>query len=284
VTFAQLVADARHRLESAGIDRNEAALDARLLAQHVLGWDAARLLTRETEDASDDFRDSFTALAARREAREPLAYITGQKEFWNLTLLVTPTVLVPRPETELLVEIALQLFPERQARFSAADAGTGSGCIAVALARERPRAVVLATDIAAAALAVARLNAARHGVSQRIEFLETDLLKGAPDPFDLIVSNPPYVPSTQGPSLQPEVRDYEPAIALFAGEHGLDAIRRLLAESVQRLNPGGWLVFEFGFGQAQAIEELVTTTSGLRLTEIRPDLQGIPRAAIAQRT
>jgi release factor glutamine methyltransferase len=284
VTFVQLVADARRRLEAAGIDANEAALDARLLAQHVLGWDTARLLTRETEEAPDDFRDSFTALVARREAREPLAYITGQKEFWNLTFLVTPTVLVPRPETELLVEIALQLFPDREARFSAADAGTGSGCIAVALAKERPRAVVLATDVVAAALAVARLNAARHGVSPRMEFLETDLLKGAPDPFDLIVSNPPYVPSVQGRSLQPEVRDYEPAIALFAGDDGLDAIRRLLAESVQRLNPDGWLAFEFGFGQADAIEQLVTATPGLRLTEIRMDLQGIPRAAVARRT
>jgi release factor glutamine methyltransferase len=284
VTFAELVADARRRLESAGVDANEAALDARLLAQYVLGWDAARLLTRETEDAPADFCDSFNALVARREAREPLAYITGQKEFWNLTLLVTPTVLVPRPETELLVEIALQLFPARETRFSAADAGTGSGCIAVALAKERPGAVVLATDIAAGALAVARLNAARHGVSQRIEFLETDLLKGAPDPFDLIVSNPPYVPSVQGPSLQPEVRDYEPAIALFAGDDGLEAIRRLIPESVLRLNPGGVLAFEFGFGQEQAIEQLVGAAPGLRLAEIRKDLRGIPRAAIATRT
>jgi release factor glutamine methyltransferase len=280
----QLVADARRRLEGAGIDANEAALDARVLAQHVLGWDAARLLTRETEQAADDFTDSFTALVERRAAREPLAYITGQKEFWNLTFLVTPTVLVPRPETELLVEIALQLFPDREARFCAADAGTGSGCLAVALAKERPRALVLATDLVAAALAVARLNAARHGVSQQMEFLETDLLKGAPDPFDLIVSNPPYVPSVQGPSLQPEVRDYEPAVALFAGTDGLDAVRRLVAESVQRLNPGGWLAFEFGFGQAQAIEQVVTTTPGLRLVEIRKDLQGIPRAAVVQRT
>lgn len=284
MTFAQLVVDARRRLESAGIDANAAALDARLLAQHVLGWDAARLLTRETEDAAADFCDSFNALVARRAAREPLAYITGQKEFWNLTFLVTPAVLVPRPETELLIEIALQLFPDREARFSAADAGTGSGCLAVALAKERPGAVVLATDVAAGALAVARLNAARHGVAERIEFLETDLLKGAPDPFDLIVSNPPYVPSVQAPALQPEVRDYEPAVALFAGEDGLEAIRRLIAESVLRLNPGGALVFEFGFGQQQAIEQLVGATPGVRLAEIRKDLQGIPRAATATRT
>jgi release factor glutamine methyltransferase len=284
MTLAQLIAGARRQLESAGIDGNEAALDARLLAQHVLGWDAARLLTRETDDAPADFHDSFTALVARREAREPLAYITGQKEFWNLTFLVTPTVLVPRPETELLVEIALQLFPDREASFSGADVGTGSGCIAVTLAKERPRAVVLATDISAGALAIARLNAGRHGVSRRIEFLETDLLNGAPDPFDLIVSNPPYVPSVDAPSLQPEVRDYEPAVALFAGEDGLDAIRRLIADSVRRLNPRGALVFEFGFGQEQAVEQLVSATPGLRLQEIRKDLQSIPRTAIAVRT
>jgi release factor glutamine methyltransferase len=283
MTFVELIAHARRQLQSAGIDGNEAALDARLLAQHVLGWDAARLLTRETEGAPDDFRDSFTALVARREAREPLAYITGQKEFWNLTFLVTPTVLVPRPETELLVEVVLQLFPDRETKLSAADAGTGSGCIAVALAKERPHAVVLATDLAPGALAVARLNADRHGVSQRMEFLEADLLESAPGPFDLIVSNPPYVPSVDASSLQPEVRDYEPAIALFAGIDGLDAVRRLVAESVQRLNRGGWLAFEFGFGQAQAIEHLVTATPGLALTEIRKDLQGIPRVGVARR-
>jgi release factor glutamine methyltransferase len=282
--FAQLIAEARRRLESAGIDANEAAIDARLLAQHVLGWDAARLLTREVEDAPPDFCDSFAALLARRAAREPLAYVTGLKEFWNLTLVVMPTVLVPRPETELLVEIALQLFPNRDARLSAADAGTGSGCLAIAIAKERPQASLLATDVSASALAVARLNAGRHGVSPRIEFLETDLLHGAPDPFDLIVSNPPYVPAIDAPSLQPEVRDYEPAVALFAGEDGLDAIRRLIAESVPRLNPGGSLVFEFGFGQGQAIEQLVSAAAGLRLADIRKDLQGIPRAAVATRT
>jgi release factor glutamine methyltransferase len=278
-----LIADARRRLESAGIDTNEAALDARLLAQHVLGWDAARLLTHETEAAPDDFRDSFTALVARREAREPLAYVTGQKEFWNLRFVVTPKVLVPRPETELLVESALQLFPDRDVSFSAADAGTGSGCIAVVLAKERPRAVILATDLSPGALAVARLNAGRHGVAHRIEFLETDLLEGAPEPFDLIISNPPYVPSIDGPALQPEVRDYEPAVALFAGDDGLAAIRRLITESVLRLNPDGLLVFEFGFGQEPAIVQLVAATPGLRLREIRKDLQGIPRAAIVVR-
>jgi release factor glutamine methyltransferase len=282
-TLSEDVARARRRLESAGIDSNEAALDARVLAQHLLGWDAARLLTRETEAAPAAFRARFDALIARRLAREPVAYILGEKEFWNLTFTVTPAVLVPRPETELLVEAALQLFPDRDARFYVADAGTGSGCIAVALAKERPHAVVFASDISAAALAVARQNAERHGVATRIEFAETDLLKDAPDPFDLIVSNPPYVPAGQAPSLQPEVRDYEPAVALFAGDDGLAAIRRLVGESVLRLSGRGFLVFEFGFGQAEAVEQLVGAAPGLRLLEIRKDLQGIPRVAISTR-
>jgi release factor glutamine methyltransferase len=143
---------------------------------------------------------------------------------------------------------------------------------------------VLATDISRGALTVARLNASRHDVSNRIEFLETDLLNGGPDPFDLIVSNPPYVPLVAAPSLAPEVRDYEPAVALFAGDDGLDALRRLIRQSVLRLSRRGSLVFEFGFGQAPAVEQLVNATPGLRLREVRQDLQGIPRAAIATRT
>jgi release factor glutamine methyltransferase len=283
MTFAQLIAEARHRLESAGIDPNEAAIDARVLAQHTLGWGAAELLTHETDVASAEFREHFGSSISRRAAREPVAYIVGEKEFWNLPFAVSPAVLIPRPETELLVETALQLFPGRGTRFYAADAGTGSGCIAVALATERPELVLLATDNSAPALAIARSNAVRHAVATRIEFLETDLLAGAPDPFDLIVSNPPYVPAVQATSLQPEVRDYEPAVALFAGDDGLAAIRRLVAESVLRLNPRGYLMFEFGFGQAAAVEQLVLATAGLRLVEVRRDLQGIERVAIAVR-
>jgi release factor glutamine methyltransferase len=284
MTFAEHIALARRELESAGIDPNEAAIDARVLAQHVLGWDAAELLTRETRTSTTDFDERFRSAITRRASREPVAYIVGEKEFWNLTFTVTPAVLIPRPETELLVEAALQLFPNHTARFYAADAGTGSGCIAVALATERPRLVVLATDISAAALDVARTNAERHAVASRIEFLETDLLSGAPDPFDVIVSNPPYVPAVQARSLQPEVRDYEPAVALFAGEDGLVAIRRLIGESVLRLNPGGYLIFEFGFGQAEAVEQIILATAGLRMVDIRSDLQRIPRVAIAVRS
>lgn len=269
---------------AAGIDHGEAALDARLLAQHVLGWDAATFLTRETEPPPPGFAERFEPLVVRREAREPFAYIVGAREFWDLAFEVNPSVLIPRPETELLVEAALQMFPNCNAALYVADAGTGCGCIAVALAKERPAAVVLATDISPEALAVARRNAERHGVSARVELLETDLLHGAPEPFDLIVSNPPYVPAGRAPSLQPDVRDYEPAVALFAGDDGLDAIRRLVGESVLRLNPCGYLMFEFGIDQDEAVGQLIASTAGLRLAELRGDLQGIPRIAIATRT
>jgi release factor glutamine methyltransferase len=275
--------EARLRFERAGIPPEEASLDARVLAGQVLGWDAARLISRETEPPPPVFDARFQALVERRAAREPVAYIVGAKEFWNLTFAVGPGVLVPRPETELLVEAALQAFPDRHRRFYAADAGTGCGCIAIAIATSRERSIFLATDISSEALAYARANAERHGVHSQIEFLKTDLLADAPDPFDLIVSNPPYVPSRTAPLLQPEVRDYEPAVALFSGADGLDAIRRLVSESVLRLNPGGWLMFEFGIDQAEAVEELIAATPGLRLSEIRPDLQGIPRLAIARR-
>jgi release factor glutamine methyltransferase len=283
-TLSEHVADARRRLEAARIGSNEAALAARVLAQHVLGWDAAQFLTHETDPAPADFAARYDPLIKRRAAREPFAYIVGVREFWNLPFKVSPAVLIPRPETELLVEAALEYFPDPELQFYIADAGTGSGCIAVALAKERPRAVVLATDISSDALAMARENAADHGVRDRVEFLETDLLNGAPDPFDLIVSNPPYVPARSAPALQPEVRDHEPAVALFAGDDGLTAIRRLIAESVLRLNPGGVLMFEFGLGQDDAVEQLIAATAGLRLLELRPDLQGIPRVAIATTT
>jgi release factor glutamine methyltransferase len=282
-TLSEAVAGARRRLQSAGLDGNEAALDARLLASHVLGWDAARFLTYENEPAPAGFDEPFARAVERRASREPFAYIVGVKEFWDLSFVVGPGVLVPRPETELLIDAALEFFPQRDRQFYAADAGTGSGCIAVALAKERPRAVVLATDISPDALAIAQENARRHRVTDRIEFLATDLLDGAPDPFDLILSNPPYVPAHEAPMLQPEVRDYEPAIALFSGDDGLNAIRRLIPESVLRLSPGGLLMFEFGMGQGEAVEQLILATPGLRLVDVRPDLQGIPRISIAQR-
>lgn len=277
-----LVADARRRFRAAGIAQDEAALDARLLAQHLLGWDAARLMTHGDERASAQFQQDFEGLVARRVSREPLAYITGSREFWNLTIEVTPAVLIPRPETELLLESALEHF-ERSQAIRILDVCTGSGCVAVGLAREFAKAAVTASDISPAALEVARRNLARHGLTTRVRCVETDLLAGIPGPFDLIVANPPYVPAGDARGLQPEVRQFEPAGALFAGEDGLQIIRRLVREAAAALAPDGILIFEFGAGQEDGIGALLEAVPSLALLEVKHDLQDIPRAAVAQK-
>ena len=278
------VAAARHRLREAGIPSDEADLDARLLAQRALGWDAARLLTRANEQEPAGFLDEYGTLVTRRAAREPMAYVLGRQEFWGLEFEVSAAVLIPRPETELIVDAALETFADPIATIDIADIGTGSGCLAVTLAHERPNARVVASDVSGAALGVAQRNAARHGVSSRVQFLEADLLGGTAQPFDLIVSNPPYVPERDRATLQPEVRDYEPPAALFAGDDGLSVIRRLVDEAAPRLKPKGFVIFEFGFGQADAVRTLVARALDLSLLEVRNDLQGIPRVAIARRS
>jgi release factor glutamine methyltransferase len=276
-----LVADARRRLRGAGIPPDEAALDARLLAQYLLGWDATRLLTHGDEAASPEFQQAFEQLVSRRTAREPLAYITGTREFWNLAIEVTPAVLIPRPETELLIETALDHFDHAQA-IRILDVCTGSGCIAVGLAREFPRATLIASDISDEALAVARRNVARHGLSSRVQCVHSDLLAGVSGPFDLIVANPPYVPAADAPTLQPEVRTFEPPAALFAGQDGLVIIRRLVRDASAALGPDGVLIFEFGAGQADAVSAIVDSVASLTLVDVRHDLQDIPRAAVVQ--
>jgi release factor glutamine methyltransferase len=220
-------------------------------------------------------------LIARREQREPLAYITGVREFWGLAFEVSPAVLVPRPETELLVEAALARWP-LSSPLRAADVCTGSGCIAIALAHERPAASILATDLSAEALEIAGRNAVRHHVAARVECLRTDLLEDAPGTFDLVVSNPPYVPEGDRAGLQAEV-SHEPDLALFSGTDGLNAIVRLAAQAESRLKPGGLFLFEFGAGQEDQVRTVIAARSGLRLIELKHDLQGIPRTAIAAR-
>jgi release factor glutamine methyltransferase len=295
MTLQEHVHRGRLRLEQAGIDANEAGLDAELLAREVLSWDLAAVLARSHEPAPDGFPARYDARISRRERREPISYILGRREFWGLDFEVGPGVLTPRPETEFIVEEAIERFAgPRHAKAGAdaplvsahpsriADVGTGSGCLAISLALEFPAARLVATDISTAALDVARRNAKRHRVGDRIELSRTSLLTGVAGPFDLIVSNPPYVASGDVADLPPEVRDYEPREALDGGADGLDVIRKLLAEAGSHLVPGGWLVFEFGFGQEEGVKDAVARVPHLRLDRVRADLQGIPRTAVVR--
>jgi release factor glutamine methyltransferase len=277
------VAEARRRLRDAGIPSAEADLDARLLAELTLGWTTERLFTSGNETEPSGFADRYQGLVSRRAAREPLAYIVGRREFWGLGFEITPDVLIPRPETELIVEAALDMFPRADDQLVIVDACTGCGCIAIALADERPAARVVATDVSARALDVARRNAAILGVDTRVNFQQADLLDGQVGPFDLIVANPPYVRDRDRPGLQPEVRNHEPSVALFGGDDGLQIVRRLVQQAVTRLRVGGYLIFEFGFGQDASIETLIADTGDLRLIGLRRDLQGIARTAVAER-
>jgi release factor glutamine methyltransferase len=288
-SLRDFVLAARARMVAAGIDASEAALDASGLARHVLGWDLARWISHETDPPSPGFAQSFDALVARRERREPMSAIAGHREFWGLEFDVTPAVLAPRPETEIIIESALAvagtaLAPARGVSAPAAivDVGTGSGCLAVALALEFPSARVIATDVSTAALGVATSNAERHGVAGRISFRHASLLEGVDTRASLIVSNPPYVPTGDIAGLPPEVRDWEPHEALDGGVDGLDVVRALLGQAPGVLLPGGWLVMEFGFGQDQGIRDLVAG-SALELVEIRSDLQQIPRTLVARK-
>lgn len=284
LTYHELAAAARPRLAAAGISDVEAGLDPRILLQRLLGWDAARFFAHGDQSADATVVAHFDEWIRRRERREPVAYITGEQEFWGLALEVTPAVLIPRPETEAIVEVALSYVPDPHAAVRVADVCTGSGCLAIAFAHERRRAGVVATDISSAALAVAARNAVRHGVHDRISFERRDLLEESDDMFDLIMSNPPYVPVGDLVTLQPEVGAYEPPLALFAGSDGLAILRRLWPALGQRLAPGGTALVEFGCGQADAVADLVRATTGLELVELRADLQGIPRTAVVRRT
>ena len=282
-TLEQRLSAARCRLVGAGIDERDAALDAEVLARHALGWDRARFLSHARDPVPPAFDDRLDLLVERRCRHEPVAQITGSREFWGLDIAVTPDVLIPRPDTELLVDTTLELLVGRTVSWVIADVGTGSGCLAIAVASELPHARIMATDTSAAALAVARRNASRHGVADRVSFHDTRWLDGLPGPYDLIVCNPPYVSEPEMARLAPEVGRYEPASALRGGQDGLDAVRELVPEAVSRLKAGGWLVMEIGAGQDSAVTELVARQPALSLVRIRRDLQGIPRAAVIRR-
>jgi release factor glutamine methyltransferase len=279
-TVADVLAAASTRLARAGIDT--ARLDAEVLLAHALGRSRTRLLAALRDALPDGVVEVFEPLLARRIRREPVAYITGLQEFWSLDFVVSPDVLIPRPETELMVEIAARWLRERStARTRVADIGTGSGCIAVALAHEVPGAEVWASDLLPAALAVARINAARLGVADRIRFVAGDLLAPLTDaaPFDLICSNPPYVATADAGALQPEL-SYEPATALFADDEGLAVIRRLLVNAPALLARAGALLIEIGCGQADAVRALAAD-AGFGRVEISADCAGIPRVLVA---
>ncbi|MEO8604627.1 MAG: peptide chain release factor N(5)-glutamine methyltransferase [bacterium] len=278
MTAAALLGAAAPRLAAAGID--SARLDAEVLLAHALGFGRTALYARLRDALPVDACARFEALLARRERREPVAYLTGVQEFWSLPFGVTPDVLIPRPETELLVELALQHLPADAPR-TVLDIGTGSACIAVAIARERPLAHVTAVDISRAALAVAHRNAVAHGVDARVTFAESDLFDGlAVDAgFDLIVSNPPYLAPND--AVSPELAS-EPRGALYAGADGLAVIRRLVAAAADRLRPGGRLLIEIGQGQSDAVVQLARA-GGLADPSVAADLAHIPRVLVAQR-
>jgi release factor glutamine methyltransferase len=285
--------DQAEALLRSGPHPDRARLDAETLLLHLTQKNRAWLLTHLEETLSAEQSVHYSRLIARRLAGEPIQYITGETEFYGLPLRVTPDVLIPRPETEHLVEKTLSLaaqFPLAAAQtparhISAAhilDVGTGSGAIAIALAHHLPNAHITATDISMPALELARQNAARNSVATNIRFLRGDLLAPvAGESFDLIVSNPPYVPASDHSSLAVEVRDFEPSLALFAGPDGLDIYRRLIPAAFAALAIGGFLLLEIGCGQSDAIRALLTDAGFVNI-DFTPDLQGTPRVVSAQ--
>ena len=280
MTLHQHIAAARRQLEAAGIAADAAAIDAEVLARHVLGWDRAQLLSHYRDAAPAAFSERYQPLVDRRSRREPVAMITGTREFWSRDFAVTPNTLVPRPDTELIVEEALRILPDRAS--TVIDIGTGSGCLAVTLAAERPQDRVVATDISHEALLVARANARRHQVDGRLQFVRTDLASGLRIQADLIVSNPPYVPYRDAGSLPIDVSDYEPAMALFGGRDGLAIIERLLLTLTPRLAPHAAFIVEFGDGQEDDVAA-AAEREGWQVVRMRRDLQGIARTAVLER-
>jgi len=298
-SVAELLAAAVVRLSACGVDSPR--LDAEVLLARALGIDRGRLslllaggggwppggpAVGEPEAAV------FRALVKRRALREPLAYITGVKEFWSLDLEVTPDVLIPRPETEILVEEALSQLPPSRAAV-VVDMGTGSGAVAIAVAAERPAALVAATDISAPALAVARRNIARHGLASRVFPVQCDLLSGVlPETSRgtgaemprIVLSNPPYVGLEERDTLMPEVRAHEPHAALFAGAGGLEVIERLIPQAAVVLSQGEWLMMEVASTHAADVASILSATGAWDEVTVRNDYAGLPRVARARRS
>lgn len=289
MTPSQTVETARRALtlqfRSAGIDSAE--LDARLLTGYALGLDLTGLITAAQRQLTHGESARLDDYARRRLAGEPVARIVGEKEFWGLPLQLAPATLVPRPDTETVVELALELLRaggEPDGALRIADLGTGTGAILLALLSELPAATGTGTDISVAALQTAAANAARAGLSDRATFIACDYASGLSGPFDLIVSNPPYIRSADIGGLAVEVRDHDPRAALDGGADGLDAYRALVPQAARLLAPGGALVVEAGEGQSGQIEALMVAAGLTPAHAPKADLAGIPRAVAGHKT
>jgi len=284
-TVGETLREGMRQLERAGVA--SAPLAAELLLMHVLGRDRTFLYAHPEDRIDPAHVETFFAFINKRAAGAPTQYLTGKQEFWGLDFEVTPDVLIPRPETEYVVEIALARIGEsrRSAPLRIADVGTGSGCIAVALAKELPNAKLFATDISPRALAIASRNAARHNFANRMTFIECNLLGAVPQqpPFDIIVSNPPYVAREDAATLPVDVREHEPELALFAGEDGMSVYPPLIAQAATHLDEGGLLVLELGAGLFEPVSDLLEARSGWMRVSATQDLAGIVRVISAIR-
>lgn len=281
-TVASLAREGRGILERSGFAG--AVPDSEILLAHALGVERVSLHLNPASPVRPEKARAYLDLVARRAARTPLQHLTGFQEFWSLRFRVTPAVLIPRPESEILVTSLLRINERPDPLVL--DVGTGSGCLAIALASEVPGARVHASDISHEALGVAARNAADHGVADRIRFHRGDLFEafrslGLEGSADFILSNPPYVAERDLPGLQPEVRDHEPRVALVAGPDGLDVHRRVASEAAAFLSPNGRLIVEFGLGQENSLREIYGRTP-LTLVGVEADLVGIPRVLVAR--
>lgn len=282
MTILEALAAATADLAKAGVP--DASLDAEALLRHVTAWDRATLLVNPTQPLTSGQQSRFLALIEERSRRRPLQHLLGTQAFWRHDFRVTPDVLVPRPETEVLVEAAIErLRPLHEPTI--VDVGTGSGCIALSLAAELPVAAIHGVDVSAAALSVARDNGERLGLSHRVAWYQGDLLAPVQDlagRIDMIASNPPYVDPADAPSLAPEVRDHEPPLALFPPGDAYAIYRRLIPDAARVLSPRGWLLLEVGQHMSERVLALCRDV-GLEVQAVLPDLQSIPRVVVARR-
>lgn len=281
-TFGEAVRAVADRLGDVGI--NTTRLDARLLVAHGAGAPPETALTHPERILDDTTRDRIAELLKRRVAREPMSHILGKREFWSMPLVVTPDTLTPRPDTECLVEAVLDSWwgQERGEPASVLDLGTGSGCILLAIVSEISGATGVGVDVSEAAIAVAQQNAERNELSGRVQFAAGDWFEPVEGPFDLIVSNPPYIETDEIAALEPEVADYEPLTALDGGPDGLEPYRRICADAVAYLAPSGIVGFEIGSTQAESVKALMLE-AGLTNPRIIKDLAGLDRVVLATR-